>query len=284
MKQNDEFFIHVDYEPKTLYISRSESIMDDSLSPCCMTSDDVDYEMSKGKNTEILEICGMNQQSLEYFVQHYGKTYRYLSFFKCQLIQDFSPLEDLTNLEEINIYWNIRANRLWNFSKNNKLKAISISDAKKLTLRPDLLKTSAVMEDVAFSGGVFDNYPMESLDCFSGMPTLKRLRLDRIRLNNKSMDALKCMPALERFDFDAGMLTTEEIAWIVAKYPNLSGKCLCAYNKEDALLNDVRVCGFRKPGLDLPQHQKRLDKYIAQFNALVEKYKMSNDIIFKSTP
>ena len=46
-----------------------------------------------------------------------------------------------------------------------------------------------------------------------------------------------------------------------------------AFNKEDALLNDVRVCGFRKPGLDLPQHQKRLDKYIAQFNALVEQYK-----------
>ena len=43
--------------------------------------------------------------------------------------------------------------------------------------------------------------------------------------------------------------------------------------KEDAMLNDVRVCGFRKPGLDLPQHQKRLDKYIAQFNALVEQYK-----------
>ena len=57
------------------------------------------------------------------------------------------------------------------------------------------------------------------------------------------------------------------------KDPNLSGKCLCAFNKEDALLNDVRVCGFRKPGLDLPQHQKPLDKYIAQFNALVEQYK-----------
>lgn len=38
-------------------------------------------------------------------------------------------------------------------------------------------------------------------------------------------------------------------------------------------MNDVCVCGFRKPGLDLPQHQKRLDKYVAQFNALVEKYR-----------
>ena len=273
MARNEEFFIHVDDKPKRLYISRPESIKGDAFSPCCMTPDDVDYEMSKGKNTEILEICGMNQQSLEYFVQHYGKAYRYLSFFKCQLIQDFSPLEDLVNLEEVDIYWNIRADNLWNFSHNNSLKTISVSDSKKLTLRPDLLKTSTVIEDVVFSGSIFENYPMESLECFSGMPSLKHLWLNNIRLKDKSMDALKYMPALERFDFDAGMLTTEEIAWIVAKYSNLSGKCLCAYNKEDALLNDVRVCGFRKPGLDLPQHQKRLDKYIAQFNALVEQYK-----------
>ena len=273
MARNEEFFIHVSDTPKRLFISRPESIKGDALSPCCMTSDDVDYEMSTGKHPEILEICGMNQQSLEYFVQHYGKSYRYLSFFKCQLIQDFSPLEDLDNLEEVSLYWNIRADKLWDFNKNASLRTISISDAKKMTLNPELLKTSNVLETVCFSGSIFNNYPMESLECFAGMPALKHLWLNNIRLNNKRLDALKSMPALERFDFDAGMLTTEEIAWIVAKYPDLSGKCLCAYNKEDALLNDVRVCGFRKPGLDLPQHQKRLDKYIAQFNALVEKYK-----------
>lgn len=273
MARSGEFFIHVSDTPKRLFISRPESIKGDALSPCCMTPDDVDYEMSTGKNREILEICGMNQQSLEYFVQHYGKTYRYLSFFKCQLIQDFSPLEDLEKLEEVNLYWNIRADKLWNFDKNVSLKAITVSDAKKMTLKPELLRTSQVLETVCFSGSIFNNYPMESLECFAGMSSLKHLWLNNIRLNNKDLSVLKSLTALERFDFDAGMLTTEEIAWIVAKYPDLSGKCLCAYNKEDALLNDVRVCGFRKPGLDLPEHQKRLDKYIAQFDALVEKYR-----------
>ncbi len=273
MARNEEFFIHASDTPKRLFISRSESIKGKELSPCCMTPDDVDYEMSTGKHSEILEICEMNQQSLEYFVQHYGKSYRYLSFFKCQLIQDFSPLEELGNLEEVSLNWNIRADKLWDFGKNNSLRTISIIDAKKLTLNPELLKTSNVMETVFFSGSIFNNYPMESLDSFAGMSSLKHLQLNNIRLSDKRLDALRSLPSLEQFDFDAGMLTTEEIAWIVAKYPNLSGKCLCAYNKEDALLNDVRVCGARKPGLDLPQHQKRLDKYIAQFNALVEKYK-----------
>lgn len=273
MARTDEFFIHVDDTPKRLFISRPESIKGDAFSPCCMTPDDVDFEMATGKNPEILEICGMNQESLEYFVQHYGTSYRYLSFFKCQLIRDFSPLEDLINLEEVSIYWNIRSEKLWNMERNNSLRTISISDAKRMTLKLELLKTSKVMENVFISGSIFNNFDVESLDCFAGMPALKHLYLGNIRLLDKKMAALNSMPALERFDFDAGMLTTEEIAWIVAKYPSLSGKSLCAYNKEDAILNDVRVCGFRKPGLDLPEHQKRLDKYVAQFNTLVEKYR-----------
>ena len=273
MARTDEFFIHVSDTPKRLFISRPESIKGDAFSPCCMTPDDVDYEMAQGKNPEILEICGMNQESLEYFVQHYGKTYRYLSFFKCQLIRDFSPLEDLGKLEEVSLYWNIRSDRLWDMSKNTSLNTISICDAKRMTLKPELLKTSPTLQRVFLVGSIFNNFNVESLDCFAGMPSLNQLYLGNIRLADKRMDALNTLPKLERFDFDAGMLTTEEIAWIVAKYPHLSGKSLCAYNKEDALLNDVRVCGFRKPGLDLPQHQKRLDKYVAQFNALVEQYR-----------
>jgi hypothetical protein len=38
-------------------------------------------------------------------------------------------------------------------------------------------------------------------------------------------------------------------------------------------MNDVRICGYRKPGLDLPKDKKRLDKYVNEFNLLVEKFK-----------
>lgn len=273
----EEFFIHVSDTEKRLFVSRSAPDPKGPLSPCDMTPDDVDYEMQTGKHPEILEICGMNQASLEHFVAHYARSYRYLSFFKCQTIRDFSPLEDLPNLEAVSLYWNIRSERLWDFSKNRSLTELCISDSKKMTFRPDLLRTSPTLETVIFSGSIFDNYPMESLDCFADMPALKNLWLNNVRLKDRNLSALSQIPQLKRFDFDAGMFTTEEIAWIVAKYPDLEGKCLCAYNKEDALLNDVRVCGFRKPGLDLPEHQKRLDKYIAQFDALVEKYRKEPD-------
>lgn len=270
---SEEFFIQTHETEKMLFVSRTENIKSETFSPCCMTPDDVDYEMQTGKHPEILEICGMNQKSFEHFVRHYAKNYRYLYFFKCQLISDFSPLADLEKLETVRIYWNIRTDKLWNFEKNTALHTLSVSDAKKITRNPDLLKTSKHLKTVAISGSAFENYPMESLECFSDLPSLQTLWLSNIRLLDHSMNFLHTLPNLQQFDFDAGMLTTEEIARIVAEYPALSGKSLCAYNTEDAVLNDVRVCGTRKPGLDIPAHQKRLDKYIAEFNALVEAYR-----------
>ena len=121
--------IQIDDTERRLFVSRPKVNKSGAFLPCNMSPDDVDYEISKGKNTEILEISGMNQKSLEFFVHNYGKSYRYLYFFKSQLINDFSPLEDLEKLEEISIYYNIRADKLWDFRKNRSLKTISISDA-----------------------------------------------------------------------------------------------------------------------------------------------------------
>lgn len=271
----NEFFIHVDDTPKRLFASRPKVNKSGSFKPCDMTPDDVDYEMGTGKNPEILEIFGMNQASLEHFVTHYAGTYRYLHFFHCQLIKDFSPLEDLNKLEAVRISWNIRTKNLWNFSKNENLRMLHVSDAKQITLNPALLATSPTLEDVCFYGSMFNNTPMENLDVFGRMPSLKALQLSNIRLLDRRLDFLTQAKQLEEFHFDAGMFTTEEIAWMVAKYPDLTGRCLkaCSYENFDAPLNDVRVCGFRKPSLDLPEGQKRLDKYIAEFDALVEKYR-----------
>jgi hypothetical protein len=98
-----------------------------------MTPDDVDYEMSTGKHPHILEIHGMNQESLEHFVTHYGMEYEYLSLFHCQLISDLSPLADLPKLKGVDINWNIRTDRLWDMSRNSHLTYLGIMDCKKIT-------------------------------------------------------------------------------------------------------------------------------------------------------
>jgi len=275
----DRWFIHASDNEKLLYVSREKEKRSKAFSPCDMTPDDVDYEMSCGKNRTMIRICGMKQDSFEYFVEKYGDTYEYLSFFKSQFITDFSPLSKLKNLQGVDIYWNIRADKLWDMSENTSLEYLNIADCKKITYDLPMLNTGKSLKCLQVAGDIFSGYPMKNLHCFSEMESLQQLRLLQIKLEDHDTSFIETLPNLKHFDFPAGMLLTEEIAYICAKYPALKGTALCAYNTEDAILNDVRICGHRKPSLDLPQHQKRLDKYVAEFNALVEKYREELNIL-----
>lgn len=270
---NDNWLMELNDPERNLYVTRHKPNPSGAFSPCNMSPDDVDYEMSFKKSKIMLQICGMNQESLEYFAEKYGETYEYLSFFKCQLISDFSPLSNLKNLKAVHIYWNIRSDKLWNMKNNISLEHLSICSCKKITRNLNLLSTGDSLKRVLVYGTMDDRYPIESLGVFEGMPALECIELSDIKILDKNTSFIKTLPNLQEFHFDAGMFTTEEIAYMCAKYPHLHGKSLCPYNKTDAFLNDVRICGYRKPGLDLPQGQKRLDKYIAEFNALVEKFK-----------
>ena len=272
---DSDFFINVHASDikRRLFVSRQKENKSDALSPCDMTPDDVDFEMSQEKDRRILDICGMNQESFQYFVEKYGETYEYLYFFKSQLISDFSPLAKLKNLKAVRIFWNIRSDGLWDMSDNESLTHLMISDSKIITRNLKLLKTGKNLKTVKIMGGMFEKYPLGDLSVFENMPSLESLSLYDIKLGDRSTEFLKTLPNLQEFNFDAGMFTTEEIAYMCARYPHIHGTALCAYNEKDAALNDVRVCGYRKPGLDLPRDQKRLDKYVEVFNALVERYK-----------
>ena len=114
-------------------------------------------------------------------------------------------------------------------------------------------------------------YPMRALDCFADIPALEKLNLVAIKPENRSTDFLYTLPKLREFNFDAGLFATEEIAQIAAEHPELRGKYLCAY--ADDYSDGIRVSGYRKPTLHLPKDQKRLEKYAAEFEALVEQHK-----------
>lgn len=240
----------------------------------CLDAEAVEREMGFGKRADCLKLTRLTQDGLEHFVRHYGSSYRTLYLYDCTRILDFSPLGDLDALEAIAIEWCRKTDRLWDMSGNTSLKVLNLSDAKKLAEHPHLLQTSATLKEIRIwgplSGGT---YTMDSLECFRDMGSLRRIDLNWIKLADRSMDVLDTLPRLEEFHFDPGMLTTEEIARIVARYPRLYGDSLRAYDDACMDAGEVRVCGFRKPTLRLPGQQKRLDQYTAQFNALVEAYR-----------
>ena len=274
MFDDEQFFIHMSEYEKRLFNSRYIRKPDDPLSLTNLTPDDVDYEMQQGKNREKIRICGITQEGFEHFCRMYGQTYRHISLFKCQTLSDLSPLGELPNLEYVDIYWNIRSDKLWDMSKNVNLKAIAISDCKKMTYDPQLVKTAPALEDISISGIAFGTYPMKSLEVFAHVPTLKNLRLRRIKPEDRTAYFLDTAPDLETYEFDPGMYTTEEIARMVAKRPDVGGNFFRAYGQANpGTRTFFRVSGYRKPELQLPRQQKALDKHVEYFNALVEQYR-----------
>ena len=268
--------IHTNDSERRLYVSRPKIHKTDAFQPCDMTPDDVDFEMSFKKSKKTLEIHGMNQESLEHFVLHYGSTYEFIHFFHCQKIADFSPLEDMPNLRDVSITWNNRATRLWDMSRNPRLMGVSISEAKKLTTGclSGLETGRDHLREIFLYGDAFNGYPLQDLRCFAGFSKLRTLRLRQIKLADKDTSFLDTLPVLEKFNFDAGMFTTEEIAYLCAKFPDLDGTYMGPYGPEyPGTKSYMRVSGYRKPTLEIPEQQAALDRHVAKFNALVEQYR-----------
>ena len=110
-----EWLIKIDEDNKRLYASRNT----EHLSSYVMTIDDIEYEMSKGKDRKIIEIAGINQECLEYFVDKYGAEYEYI-YFHMPKVKNFNSLEKLANLQGVTISGATKSESLWDMSNNKK--------------------------------------------------------------------------------------------------------------------------------------------------------------------
>lgn len=268
MQEENRIFFFCEAEKQLFCYGRNSTFVK-------LTPQMIESEMQRDKSRTNMHIHNISQDGLEYFAKNYGLTYKVLYLDDCTRINDFSALEDLVNLEALCIERCRGVEKLWDLSKNRKLKILSIRGARKITQNPLQLRLSNTLEEIRFWSETIDKkYTMESLSCFMGLRLLRRIDLNGILLNDHDMIALSTLPNLEEFHFDAGMLRTEEIAWICAKYPNIYGQSLAAYSMNDPMsLGNIRICGQHKPSLFMPDDAAKLKKYVENFNGLVKKYR-----------
>ena len=259
------WYVRAENESQYLYASHKDADW---------TCSEIDYEFSFDRDKKRLEIRHFTQGALEYFVSKYGKTYEYLYFNNATRIRDFSPLADLPELKSVAIDW-CRAEKLWDMKNNIKISNLWLSNAKKITYNLSDINSCKNLENLFIAGDMDSPYPIRTFSPLVDMAHLKRIDLIDVKSEDHDISFLDTLSSLEEFHFDAGMLTTEEIALICAKHPHLKGRSLGAYTTHFTL-NDVRICGYRKPGLNLPEQQKQFEKYIAEFNALIDKYRKNN--------
>lgn len=237
---------------------------------------DIDL-MKKYPEAEVATISGLDQETFEYFVGTYGRQLKAIRFFKNKRIEDLSPLGTLPELEHVDFFANQRVNSLWDMSSNTSLIGLSIADFSQLHSIENV-QTAPNLEDFRIGNAIWCKMTVDSLLPLSGMK-LKKLVFTGRAIVDQDLSFLEKLPVLSTFDFPANMLTTEQVAWIVSNFPSLNGFALSAtidyiaYDLERTNLPGKIIVGKRKPGLVIQGNEKRIEKYIANFDSLVEKYR-----------
>lgn len=237
--------------------------------------------------TDVVTISGLNQKTFEYFITTYGKQLRAIRFFKNKLVEDWSLLGTLPQLEYIYFFANQRIEKLWDMSSNKALSGLGINDFSRLHSIENI-QTAPALKFFQIGNAIWSTMRLESL-----MP-LQETGIEEFSFCGKAIEDnnfsfLENMPKLKVFDFPSNMLSTEQVAWIVANFPSLSGFCLkpsIDITLFDDSLNKVPgkiIVGKRKPCLKIAGNEKRIDNYIKKFDALVSKYKgVSYKLVFSN--
>ncbi len=248
-----------------------------------LTREDVDV-LAQHPEADTVVVSGLNQDTFEYLIATYGKQLRAIRFWKNKAIEDLSPLGTLPQLEYVYYFFNQRVTRLWDMSGNTALSALGLDDFSRLHTI-EAVRTAPQLREFAIGDAVWPGAVIDSFMPLGGTE-IERLSFSGKAISDNNFSFLSAMPRLREFDFPLNLLTTEQVAWIVANFPHLTGYALVA--RRDWMLLDKKlyaekreikevpstiIVGKRKPALNIAGNEARIAKYEQKFEALKELYR-----------
>ena len=214
-------------------------------------------------NAKSLIISGLKQETFEYLIQNYGNQFKAISFFKNKLITDLSPLGNLKGLEYLHYSWNqnLRGLAIYGFTRLHSIEKIvtapnieyfSIGSRYGSKMEIESLKPliqSNVSHFGWWAGEVLDN--------------------DYLCLAQSKIREL---------DMRVEVYRMEELAELVASIPGLKGTVTKPYTEGSVVEHDKKTTYYflckGKKTLEKGKDDEKLEKYLADFESLVEKYRM----------
>ncbi len=237
------------------------------------TFEDID-RLAQYPDIEIVTISGLNQETFEYFIKKYGRQFKAIRFFKNKMVSDWSLLGSLPKLEYIYWFFNQHIDSFWDMSKNISLKGICIEDFSKIKSIQGI-ETAPNLEQFYLGNAVWDKAVIDSFSCLKNS-SIKHFNFYGKDVLDPDFSFITEMPQLEQLDFACNLLTTEQVAWIVANRPDLRGYCLGATAIPNGAPDDFKtlyVTGKGKKMLKLKENDPRPERIQKEFENLVDKYK-----------
>ena len=226
-------------------------------------------------NARILVVSGLNQEGFEYLIRTYGQQFRVLQFFKNKLVEDWSLLSTLPDLEYVYYFFNQRIDRFWDMSENKKLKGLSILDFSRLkSLRG--IERAENLEYFRLGNAVWDKAVVDSYRYFENT-NVRYLSFWGKKILDTDPFYLPSMKKLERFDGIMYGCTKEQFAWVKANAANSLNIGPCVMTDTDPKTKEIQEWAVfpwkGKRSYLLKGKEQRFAGELAEFNALVEQYR-----------
>jgi hypothetical protein len=226
-----------------------------------------------------LKISGLDQDVFEILISEYAAQFSAIEFWKCPRITDLSPLEDLPGLELVAFYWNQRATRLWDLTRNPRLTGLHFDDFTRLHDLRDL-ERGGTLRELGFGDAVWSTSVFESLEPLAGLERLQGLRFTAKKIEDGRIEPLARLRGLADLSFPTNLFTTRQVAWLRAHLPaplesaSLSPVIhLKRAVEAKGKTRDVRLVGRGKPFLSSLTDAARIQKHVAEFDRLVAGFR-----------
>jgi hypothetical protein len=270
------FEVYCDYT-KYEYVLASSNL---NISGGVLTKVEID-DIRNHPEIDKIKILGLKQDTFEYFIDKYGQQFKVIYFFKNKAVKDLSILSSLEKVEFIGYFFNQGCTRLWDMSKNYALKGLSINDFSKLSNIEDII-TAPNLEFLDFGNMVWSTMVLDSLKPLA-KTKLKYLKFNAKKILDHDITPLGEIATLEELDFSTKLFEMEKIAWLTAKLENVKSLSLGPYHKiekpiesrnnKGIKMKDTFIHGKGKPFLDSNLDEKRINKYVEEFEQMVKKYR-----------
>ncbi|MGZ6081783.1 MAG: hypothetical protein ACXWK4_13280 [Myxococcaceae bacterium] len=225
----------------------------------------------------VLKVSGLDQAVFEVLVSEHATRFTAIHFWKCPRITDLTPLEALPDLELVAFYWNQRATRLWDLSRNPRLRGLHFDDFTRLHDLGDL-ERGGTLTELSFGDAIWSTSVFESLEPLAGLDRLRSLRFDAKKIVDGRIEPLGHLHGLTELAFPSNLFTTRQVAWLRARLPTLETPSLSAVLELsrpvelDGKTRDVRLVGKRKPFLSSVVDEARIRRHVDEFDRQVAEF------------
>jgi hypothetical protein len=231
-----------------------------------------------------LRVSGLDQKTFELLITRYGSQFEAMYFWKNGRLADLTPLETMPQLRLAGFYVNQRTTRLWDLRRSGGLTGLRFENFTRLHALDDLEKGVALQE-LDFGDALWNTPVFESLAPLAALTSLRRLSFNARRITDGRIQPLASLTRLEWLAFPPNLFTTTQVAWLKAHLPgsvqsHVLGPLFrmgpirdLSDNTVTELDRNVLVMGKRKPALNSQRDAARIQRYVEEFETLVQRFR-----------